>query len=312
MSITTRNKKDWFEIINNLVEPEEPDGFFVIFFPHNIHHNEIYNKRAFVEKFKHFLIKHKIRYIRLSQPYYDRCELYTTCNKKIINYIDNEFQNEFNVREDRIMWFGMHEHDNEWKNGSLLQLISHTFNAYGKKLSAARVKPNQNILSLKLRTFQKFYEEKVMTRNSLVVKPVFSPLDYKEKKNTVFVLMPFNEDWSENTYALIKEAGEATGINVLRADDFFEPNIIMDDIWININQSSLILADISVHNANVFYELGIAHTIGKKVIMIKQKNDISAPFDIKAWRYIEYELMPIQAKRFVETLTKIFQQLCTE
>jgi hypothetical protein len=39
--------------------------------------------------------------------------------------------------------------------------------------------------------------------------------------------------------------------------------IIVEDIWEKINESRVIIADVSKMNSNVFYELGIAHAINK-------------------------------------------------
>ena len=50
-------------------------------------------------------------------------------------------------------------------------------------------------------------EDRIMNRNSMVIRPVFRAIDYIEKPNTVFVLMPFNEDWSDDVYSLMHKAG---------------------------------------------------------------------------------------------------------
>jgi hypothetical protein len=96
-------------------------------------------------------------------------------------------------------------------------------------------------------------------------------------------------------------------LNVIRADDIFGPRKIINDIWQSINKAGLIIADISIHNANVFYELGIAHTLGKEVILTRKKDGEKSPFDISAWRYIEYELTPLKAEEFRNTLSKVFK-----
>jgi len=73
---------------------------------------------------------------------------------------------------------------------------------------------------------------------------------------------------------------------------FFEPRprvmSVMERIWVLINKSRLLVADLTDKNSNVFYELGIAHTIGKDVIMISQKEE-DIPFDIRHLPYIIYK-----------------------
>jgi nucleoside 2-deoxyribosyltransferase len=60
------------------------------------------------------------------------------------------------------------------------------------------------------------------------------------------------------------------------------------DIWKGILKARIVIADITDRNPNVFYELGIAHTLGKPVILLTQKlTDI--PFDLNRFRHIVYQ-----------------------
>lgn len=62
----------------------------------------------------------------------------------------------------------------------------------------------------------------------------------------------------------------------------------MDDVWQSLNESGIIIAEVSGRDANVMYEIGIAHAIGKKVVMIAQDaGDI--PFDLQRHRFIVYD-----------------------
>ena len=54
-----------------------------------------------------------------------------------------------------------------------------------------------------------------------------------------------------------------------------------------------------------FYELGIAHTLGKEVVLIRQKSGESAPFDLNPWRYFEYDITPKAADLFKQQLKMI-------
>lgn len=62
---------------------------------------------------------------------------------------------------------------------------------------------------------------------------------------------------------------------------------IMADIIELICTSSVIVCDLTNKNPNVFYEAGIAHTLGKEVILITQSQD-DVPFDLRSIRYIHY------------------------
>ncbi|KKK66434.1 hypothetical protein LCGC14_2964150, partial [marine sediment metagenome] len=68
----------------------------------------------------------------------------------------------------------------------------------------------------------------------------------------------------------------------------FTAGDIMADIWSAIYHSRLVVADCTNRNANVFYEIGLAHAIGRPVILTTQKlKDV--PFDLRQIRCIEYE-----------------------
>jgi hypothetical protein len=76
-------------------------------------------------------------------------------------------------------------------------------------------------------------------------------------------------------------------MNCQRADNFWENHAIIQDIVSLIVRARIVICDCSGRNPNVFYEAGIAHTLGKEVILLTQsENDI--PFDLRHLRYIHY------------------------
>lgn len=104
----------------------------------------------------------------------------------------------------------------------------------------------------------------------------------------VFVIMPFQEDLNLLYKNHIKLVCQQNNLTCKRADDIYSSKPIMHDIWSLIYNSKIIIADCSNKNPNVMYELGIAHTIGKKVILITQNiNDI--PFDLRHLRHFHYQ-----------------------
>ena len=99
-------------------------------------------------------------------------------------------------------------------------------------------------------------------------------------------MMPFDAGFA-NVYATIQAAGGSIGMTVNRADDIWLHTHIIQDIATLISRSRIIVADCTGKNANVFYEIGIAHAIGREVILITQSmNDI--PFDLRHLRAIPY------------------------
>lgn len=102
----------------------------------------------------------------------------------------------------------------------------------------------------------------------------------------VAVMMPFTQEFDE-VYSKIKTACKSVDLNCQRADDIWNNSVIVQDIFELIFRSSIVIADFSKRNPNVFYEVGIAHTLGKTVIPIVQDLD-DIPFDLKHHRVLTY------------------------
>ncbi|MEO6730647.1 MAG: hypothetical protein ABIN01_05480 [Ferruginibacter sp.] len=74
------------------------------------------------------------------------------------------------------------------------------------------------------------------------------------------------------------------------ASAIFEPGDIRVDMFTQLLLADIVIADITMHNANVFYELGIRHALrDKKTILIKGHGFDDPPFDIGGFRYVEYD-----------------------
>jgi hypothetical protein len=92
---------------------------------------------------------------------------------------------------------------------------------------------------------------------------------------------------------LIKPALEKAGIEGGGdTGEIIDAGNIHDDIFSLIIEADLVLCDVTIHNANVFYELGIRHSLRKKcTVLIKGMPSADAtPFDINADRYLQYDL----------------------
>lgn len=83
--------------------------------------------------------------------------------------------------------------------------------------------------------------------------------------------------------------GEPFSYEVIRADQADDPGMVLTRIVNDIFDADLIVADLSFRNANVFWELGIAHTIRKPVICFKRPEDV-VPFDLDQHRVIAVNL----------------------
>lgn len=131
------------------------------------------------------------------------------------------------------------------------------------------------------------YEEAVPESRKIMVDPLFRGRGFPLDESLLFALMPFKRPWSERIWKLIQREAKKLGFTARRADDFFGHDI-MEDIWKAVLQAGVVVADLTERNPNVFYEIGLAHTLGKRCILITQ--DIKdVPFDLSRYRCIEYQ-----------------------
>jgi hypothetical protein len=107
-------------------------------------------------------------------------------------------------------------------------------------------------------------------------------------KPYVFVLMPFHEDFSDIYKYGIRGAAEDIGAYAERVDDQIFETGILDRIYNQINKADVIVADLTGRNANVFYEVGYAHALGKIVLLLTQSAD-DIPFDLKHHQHTVYK-----------------------
>ena len=102
-----------------------------------------------------------------------------------------------------------------------------------------------------------------------------------------FIVMPFSLEWSNDVHRVLSEACKALSVHPVRGDDVFTPTDIIVDIWHGINGADFVIADITGRNPNVLYELGIAHTLAKPVLIIS-RNAADIPIDLSTRRVIVY------------------------
>jgi hypothetical protein len=106
---------------------------------------------------------------------------------------------------------------------------------------------------------------------------------------TAFVVMQFTPEFDALYENVIQPTCKTFGYDTVRADDIFNNGLIIEDISRSIREASLIIADITPKNPNVFYEVGFAHAIGKPTILMAERKLESLPFDVAAFRTIFYD-----------------------
>ena len=157
--------------------------------------------------------------------------------------------------------------------------------------------------------------ENVSSEETDTRKIVFSPNIFQIPNgsidfNLISVMMPFGPQLSP-VYESIKEASKKAGFECKRADDIWDNSTVIQDVFSLIFQSYIVVCDFTAKNPNVFYEAGIAHTLGKHVVPITQTaGDI--PFDLQHHRYLLYLNNGEGREKLKEELTSRFSTLAAK
>lgn len=120
----------------------------------------------------------------------------------------------------------------------------------------------------------------------------------KDTAEKCFVIMPFGvktlrdgttHDYDKVYRVIIQRAIRQTGMDSIRADEHKSSQIIHAEMFKHLRDRPVVLADISMSNPNVFYELGVRHVMSPTgtVLMCRRGSDL--PFDVKLSRVIFYD-----------------------
>ncbi len=150
-------------------------------------------------------------------------------------------------------------------------------------------------------------------QRSVLLTPFFGrPADMTEAHATdLFVLMPFIDELAPIYQDHIKRVAKRLELSVKRGDDVFSAGEVMKDVWDSICNAKVVIADCTGRNPNVFYEMGLAHTVGKPIILITQNAD-DVPFDLRSIRYIAYKYTPPGMKVFERVLAQTIEACLQE
>jgi len=134
-------------------------------------------------------------------------------------------------------------------------------------------------------------------------------LSQSYRPNTAFIMMPINGDDPENEdiYAAYKDCFSKFGINAVRADEIEHEDVITKRIIEEIKTSEFLVGDLTHERPSVYYEIGYAHSLGRRVILYR-KMGTSIHFDLAAYNCPEYknvtELKRTLMKRLEETTNR--------
>ena len=136
-----------------------------------------------------------------------------------------------------------------------------------------------------------------------VANSVFQENQFTLNERLAFMLSPFGKPFDTIFTNHIKPTVENIHeLICVRADNIYDNQPVIDDIWRLTNEARIIIAELTGKNPNVFYETGLAHAIGKEVILITQSMD-DVPFDLRHRRCIVYEHTPEGIDKLKDDLT---------
>lgn len=118
--------------------------------------------------------------------------------------------------------------------------------------------------------------------------------------------MPFAPDFDDVFAHIIRSPLEEEGFTVQRADESRGTRNIMHDVVEGIASADLVVVDLTGANPNVYYELGIAHALGRRAILLTQDLE-EVPFDLRAYRVITYSTHFARVREATEILRKTAQ-----
>src|SRR5256714_4045742 len=108
-----------------------------------------------------------------------------------------------------------------------------------------------------------------------------------------FIIRPFGAKAGVNfdtvDEKLIQPALAQIGVSGNTATEIVEQGNIREDMFRLLVCADLVIADISIHNANVFYELGIRHGMRPNATFLLRANVDEYPFDLRTDRYLSYD-----------------------
>src|SRR5213594_2938001 len=108
----------------------------------------------------------------------------------------------------------------------------------------------------------------------------------------VFVAMPFGNkegiDFNKIYSDLIKPALESVGFEVFRADEEMRAGDIRTDMFQELLIADLVVADLSIDNPNVWYELGVRHALRARGVVIVCGGQVTTAFDLYTDRKLRY------------------------
>lgn len=132
----------------------------------------------------------------------------------------------------------------------------------------------------------------------------------KQLKKKCFVIMPFSKTqscteqrWTKIFEYIIKPAIEESKLGYECERSVAERENIIKGILEGLNKANVVIADLTDNNPNVFYELGVRHTLANRTILIAQGKE-HIPSDLRPYPVAFYDRSPAKIAAFKEDIKK--------
>lgn len=191
--------------------------------------------------------------------------------------------------------------------GNVLEVLDKMIKKYPRNLDRIKSYLANKSSQLEISEFISTAHTEIPKRLVAFSPRVFEVPNKPINENLVVVMMPFNSSFS-NTFEAISNACKVVGLECKKANDIWENSTFIQDIFELIFMSKIVIGDFTEKNPNVFYEIGIAHTLGKTVIPLTQSiNDV--PADLRHHRVLKYLPNSEGYSELQKELVKRFQTL---
>lgn len=146
----------------------------------------------------------------------------------------------------------------------------------------------------------------------------------KNKLKICFVIMGFGKkkdpisnrtiDLDSTFKKIIKPAVNKCGYKCIRADEILDSGLIDRSMYALLYCAELVIADISTHNPNAIYELGVRHTFKPYSTIIIKEDECNIPFDFNHNRMLNYkhlgnEISENEANKSIKELSALIDEI---
>lgn len=127
----------------------------------------------------------------------------------------------------------------------------------------------------------------VPTSPQVVIVPTFKRRGFEVNEKQCLISMPLEAYWSDPMWETLQSVLQEAGFECIRAEALFSPNTV-ENSWQEINSCGLLIADLTYKHPDVFFKMGIALTLGKRLLLLSQ-HDRDIPHDFQQFPHLIYD-----------------------